>query len=477
MDCQSYWPIITCPTLFLEAANDFNAPFDLVTQAMALQATNVPQVLAFTAHRNHQFDTAAYASRVLWQKAYLTDGFNFPPRSEAHLELTQPDGIPIFKVWPDDSTTNTIVDVDIYYGLERNSLIRFWRDAQAVETNGHWEAPCPIYDLDEMVAALAVVTYDTGFDFDMPAGYTSPTRFFSVASEVSTIYPPDLANNGVQETEVKERVIDDFARGYHDWYQFADRSWTRKLRDPSWRGPSGGELAFEVVTTTAGNWLGIQLITEFWNSTDANTYSAFAHLPSPGTSSVSLSLSAFTNGQGAALTTWEEVNQLGLMPGRVLNGSLPAWTGATAVYSNLHWASGNYLPEEEFARWMAGFGPRGTNAATDADVEGDGFYNLFEYGVGSSPISGAHSGLPTIGNTHGAGFQGLEYVYRRRIDAAARGLTYYVQSDTNLMASTWSTNNTEETGAGVIDGEFESVTNRIAGGDLTLGRLKIIMED
>jgi dienelactone hydrolase len=479
VDARNYWPAITCPTLFLEAANDFNAPFDNLTKVMSLQDTNVPQVIAFVPHLNHRFDTASYASRVLWHKAWLTGGFDFPPRSKAEIDFTGSDGIPRFRVWPDNSTSNAIVGVEFFYSIMNGSLTRFWRNAQGIQTNGCWEAPCPIYDVNEMFVALAVVTYDAGFDLAMPIGYTSPTRYFNVASEVSTVYPPDLANNGVQQTEVKERLIDDFARGYKDWFSLGlFEYWTRKLGDPSWRGPAGGSLAMAVNTMAAGNWLGVQLITKQWNGTDETTYSATVPVPVSGVNNVALPVSAFTNRLGAALTTWEEVNQLGLMAGNRINSNLPAWSGATPTFSNLNWSGGNYRKDEEFKRWGAGYGLRGNNAAPGFDVEPDGSDNLFEYAIGGSPVAeDSNTLLPWMRMPPSAEFQGMEYVYRRRRDAAARGLTYAVQGASNLVADSWSTNGVSEIGSGILDAEFESVTNRIPGDQAAYGRLKVTVSE
>ena len=479
VDARNYWPDITCPTLFLDASNDFNAPFDNLTKVMSLQDTNVPQIIAFVPHVSHRFDTASYASRVLWQKAWLTGGFDFPPRSKADLDFTGPDGIPRFRVWPDNSTSNAIVGVEYFYSIMNDSLTRFWRNAQGVQTNGYWEAPCPVYDVNEMIVALAVVTYDAGFDLAMPIGYTSPTRYFIVASEVSTVVPPDLVNNGVQQTEVKERLIDDFARGYKDWFSPGGfEYWTRKLGDPSWRGPAGGNLAMAVNTTAAGNWLGVQLITKQWNPTDATTYSATVPVPVSGVNNVEIPVSAFTNRLGAALTTWEEVNQLGLMAGRRINSNLPAWSGTTPTFSNLNWSGGNYPPGEEYANWMASFGIRGTNAVPTHDILGEGNANLMKYALGISPHASDEPELfPALGHQSGGPAQGLDYVYRRRRDAAERGLTYTVQTASNLAENLWTTNGAQEIGFGIVDANYESVTNRISGGAFSASRLKVELNE
>ena len=347
---ESYWPHITCPLLFHEAANDYNAPFDLVTRAMALQPTNVSQRLAISPHFNHRVGTPSYAAKVLWQKTHLAGGFDFPETAQAELDLTQSDGIPRFRVWPDTSTSATIESVDIYYGIERDSRIRFWRDAGAVQAGGYWEATCPVYDTNEMFVAVGIVTYGIDFDLAMPPGLVSPTRSFAVASEVTTVYPVDLASNGVVATATQQQQIDDFTRGYHDWYSLDQTNphhwqhWTRKVGDPSWRGRDGTELAMDVETTAPGNSLGITLITEQWGGGDANTYSAVVSLPVSGTNSISVAVGAFTNGLGAALTTWEEANQLALRPGDKVDDGLANWSGDTPTFSDLRWEGGPYAP-------------------------------------------------------------------------------------------------------------------------------------
>jgi dienelactone hydrolase len=348
VDPQAYWPLITCPTLFLQAFNDYNAPFDLVVKGMRLQSKTVEQRLAIAPHFNHRFETKSYAALVLWQKAHLTGTFDFPNTAWAELDLNEPYKTPVFRVWPDENTSNAVVGVDIYYGYDRDPRTRFWRDAQAVKTNGHWEAQCGIYNLDEPLYAVAIVTYEINFDLAMPTGYQNPTREFSVASVVRTAYPPTAKLYGVQAAETRNRLIDDFSRGWHDWYLLNDgiptlwQYWTRKLNDPSWVGPINSDLAVEVVTTT-NNTLGIKLVTT-WNETSASTYITTVPLI-PGINHVTLSASAFTNSLGSGLSGWDEIKLLGLMPGNKAasdNPSLSAWQGAIPVFSDLHWEGGTY---------------------------------------------------------------------------------------------------------------------------------------
>ena len=443
-DPQSYWPDITCPTLFLEASNDFNAPFDLVTKAMALQNPAVTHRLAVAPHFNHRFDSAAYAARVLWQKANLTGSFDFPPTSVAKLDLNQNNGIPLFSVWPDASTAHSILSVDIYYGYDRDPLTRFWRDAVAAETSpGLWQARCPVNDTNEPLVAFALVTYDCGFDLAMPAGFTSPTRLFSVASEVKTVYPPELANHAVRATETKLRKIDDFSRGYHDWFILNAghptlfEFWTRKLNDPTWKGNANSRLSFDVATTAAGNSLGVTLQAVQWNSTPSTEYHAIVALNAAGGHAVSLQVSDFTNGLNEPLTSWDKVNQLRLSAGRLVDGAQADWAGAGPAFSNLRWEGGSY--PEDFTTsqgtpnlWLYQHGlvVEGDFETADlGDHDSDGRKNWEEYQAGTDPNNPASAfritSLSRVENQHVLEWQ------------AVAGKTYAVWFSEDLTAPNW----------------------------------------
>ena len=138
---QAYWPHVSAPVMFLNGSNDFNAPFDLATKSLSIHEIGLDDVspeniLVSDPHYNHRVTDEALASRVLWMRHHLKGDVEFPGISDSELELTTADGIPVFKVTPDTSTSLGIESVDIYYGIERDSRTRFWRDAGAVDS-GH----------------------------------------------------------------------------------------------------------------------------------------------------------------------------------------------------------------------------------------------------------------------------------------------------------------------------------------------------
>ena len=107
--------------------------------------------------------------------------------------------------------------------------------------------------------------------------------------------------------------------------------------------------------------------------------------------------------------------------------------------------------------------------------DNDDLVNLLEYAFGGDPKNGADVGIHPALNLTPDGTP--SYVFRRRIDHAARGLVYTVQSATNMVnGAAWTTNGCVETGRAPIDAEFERVTNRLLTGDAVFGRLRVGIE-
>ncbi|MDF7809160.1 sulfatase [Pontiellaceae bacterium B12219] len=103
----------------------------------------------------------------------------------------------------------------------------------------------------------------------------------------------------------------------------------------------------------------------------------------------------------------------------------------------------------------------GVNDAYTDDPDEDGMVNLVEYAMGAnSLVNDTAEFRPYVSSTQQNGTNYLNLIYRRRIDAAERGLDYQVGSSTNLVVPL--TNGTEEARSGIfLDGGFEMITNRI----------------
>jgi dienelactone hydrolase len=248
---QSYLARIRCPILYLSATNDFNAPMDFVEQGMAL-VPHENKRTTYAPHLNHRFTPETEIARPLWFDTQLQKRFQFPQSPAAELILNRDTGIPVFRVSPD--TSRPIERVDVYYGYERDPRNRFWADGRATEKEGVREAECPVFDLGEPLFAFANVYYRLS---KRERREGDPETFALSVSRAA--YPDALRDEKVKATEEPRRLIDDFARGFQDWYTLNANNqhhWllsTRKLADPRWEAPRDAKLSFEIEPTEAGN--------------------------------------------------------------------------------------------------------------------------------------------------------------------------------------------------------------------------------
>ncbi|MHC4251841.1 MAG: hypothetical protein ACYS9X_22200 [Planctomycetota bacterium] len=191
------------------------------------------------------------------------------------------------------------------------------------------------------------------------------TRSLTVSSEYRVALPDDLARAGVKATGRASRIIDDFARSFHDWYRldWTNRhQWqyvTRKPVDYRWMGPKGGRLSFEIAPTEAGNVLGVVITTNEWrggyNKRPREEYRARVVLERAGRQRVELPCADFKlagNARNAAggkrsLEDWDEITQLGFRPGKRVfteDKSLGEWRGDPPALGDLKWVGGTYGP-------------------------------------------------------------------------------------------------------------------------------------
>ncbi len=296
-------------------------------------------------HLNHRFTPEAEVARPLWLDAHLQRRLPFPQSPEAELVLTGEDGIPVYRVKPD--TSRPIEKVHIYYGYERDPRNRFWTDARATTQEGVWEAPCPLLDLEEPLFAFANVHYKLA-EHERQSG--DPNHF--ILSVADAAYPEELQAAKVKATEGVHREMDDFSRGFHDWYTLNIQNphhWlisTRKLVDPRWEAPRGAALSLEIETTHANNILSVELKTDTWRSytgRKAETWSALVSLNKTGRQKVELSTRDFTNASGESMSDWYGITELIFQAGGKSKHSptpIQPWEGEVPQFHDLRWVDG-----------------------------------------------------------------------------------------------------------------------------------------
>ncbi len=362
---NAYIPRISCPVLWLSPTNDFNANID----NMAWNWRNVPDErlrFSIAPHLNHRHTSEHTLTDYLWFEEHLKGAaFKMPATPKIALNLTSPDGIPRVSVTPDNS--QRVQRVDIYYSHDPHALTRFWRDARAVKSDAQWQAECPVMSLDQPLFVFANVAYETPPNYRaiplMPGDGNSET--FAISSRVLAAGPAQLQAAKVKPTDKPERLVDDGARGWHDWYRL---SWghaslwtaaTRKLKDAKWRGPDGATLHFETQCETDN-----QLVLTF----NCNAWGAFAPgkpavdytvlkplKGSPDWQEVNVHLSELVANDPkitTPLANWQTVTEFSHSPkgeivkdGQKVSISGKPWKGQPAI-RNLRWEGGAYSQQK-----------------------------------------------------------------------------------------------------------------------------------
>lgn len=247
-------------------------------------------------------------------------------------------------------------------------------------------------------------------------------------------------------------------------------------------GPAGtGSLFLDGGTLTTTNFL-------LGGSGTAECRLAGGELVIQGTSNDSVQISNSVLQLEKALIQWSHPNVTDWITNAVSTGAI-AWSNGLAhgTYSSngfdgaitngdsvLYWDNlDNGSPFSRSAIWVeqrptpyemwaSGYGLFGRDAEVSANPDSDAMPNLIEYGLGGNPTNDLDPGvLPCFGRMDTDGTNAFEYVYRRRRDAAARGLTYFLELNPDLVAGTWTNDGYSVVGTGAINTDFEAVTNRV----------------
>ena len=344
MGYQFYAPRITAPLLHLGASNDFHGQMDATYATGARVNKKVAQRFVFAPHFNHRFNKEQQVARILWMDQHLKGGLKLPETPASELELKS---VPILRVVPAKGLP--VKRVDIYYSVDPDARSRFWRDAQAKQNDNTWSAKLPLMDLNQPLFAFANVYYQLPKPAALPRNATSDE--VCISSLFHEAKPATLKAAGVKAAGGPERVINDFKRGFHDWYTINGnhrplwQHWTRKVTDPKWRGPKGAKLAL-TIQSDQPNVLGIVLHENTWRHYRGKkrTYVAEVKLKGGKGETVTLDLGDFKNvTDDVLLKSWDELDELGLVAKATIRGAKPIevaadpWQGPKPVFKRLEW--------------------------------------------------------------------------------------------------------------------------------------------
>jgi hypothetical protein len=305
---------------------------------------SVPQRFVFAPHFNHRFGQEQQVARLLWLDQHLKGGLKLPATPTSELDLKQ---VPVLRVTPTEGLP--IKRVDIFYSVDADPRARFWRDAGAEQNGKIWSAKLPMMDLKQPLFAFANVFYQLPKPAALPRNQTVDE--VCISSLFHEAKPKALKAAGAKISGKRELVIDDFTRGFHDWFTINGNNrplwqhWTRKVTDPKWRGPDGAVLAL-TIQSQKPNVLAFVLKENAWRGYRGKerVYVAEARLKGGAVETVRLGLSDFKSPtDGASPKSWAEMDQLGICakyevrrPKRRVLAAEP-WRGEQPVFKRLEW--------------------------------------------------------------------------------------------------------------------------------------------
>ncbi len=348
---ESYAPLIKCPLLHRSATNDFHGWMDDVYRTDAL-IQNQPVQHAWSPHLNHRLTPEVAVGMPLWFDHFLQGGPALPETPMSLLLIDTVSGVPQFVVTRE--STLPVARCDIYYSVEPDPRARFWRSAQVVRQEGIFTADLPMETLERPLFAFANVSYTLPEAVTLKhlPGYTEPIREVCLSTALHSATVEELRMAKVRVTEKSSLLLDDFSRGWQDWYRLNPgnrdhwQNWTRKVIDPKWRGPDHAELRI-TLQMSQENSLTVSVIENERRglSTKQRTYVCSKTLPGASDpQTVVLQLSDFQRDDGVALSSWSHLSELGLT---ATNPELPVarvprWNGPLPEFKRLEW----YLPTD-----------------------------------------------------------------------------------------------------------------------------------
>jgi hypothetical protein len=286
----------------------------------------------------------------LWFDHFLKGGPALPDTPRSEVVLNTADHVPQVRVRPAEHTW-PVARCEIYYSLDADPRARFWRSADAVREGAAFTAKLPLPSTDAPVFVFANVlhTLPAPESLKMP-GLPPEICEVCLSSTLHTVSPEQLRAAEVRATDTPRTLLDDFSRGWRDWYRLNAgnrdhwQNWTRKVTDPMWRGRAGAKLAL-TLKVAEDNRMTVVLEENEWRSYRGprRTYVRELELHgSPDAQTFTLDVADFKNtADGAPLKSWSQLDQLGLCAyhggGKGAPAQVRSWKGKEIEFLRLEW--------------------------------------------------------------------------------------------------------------------------------------------
>jgi len=209
MDPSSYWPLVTCPVMFLSSSNDFNGAFDRMYKGME-SVKHKNWRISTNIHENHWPSAEQWVLLEMWFDQHLKAiNQNIPKTPASTFDVNGKSAH--FMVTPDNST-GTLIETEIYYSYDPNPITRFWHRAQAKMSGKSLFASFPVYE-KLPIYAYALCRYKLDKERYTMSGKTSTYTVNSLLQSHAPVHI-DLAElKKLQSTA----TVEDFKYGLQDW--------------------------------------------------------------------------------------------------------------------------------------------------------------------------------------------------------------------------------------------------------------------
>ena len=242
---ESYVPLITAATLFLNGSNDHHGGHERGLESFKRFKPGVPWAFAIQVRGHHDTEKVGQDAKLWLEKHVLGKQIAWPDHPRANLALA-PDGVPQLVVEP--ASPDRVRKVEIFYALKNPcSFNRSWRDATAVRQGDRWVGPLPVLNVDDYLFAYANITYDDTIVLSTDFNAAIPSRLGAAKAtdKASDVIASSSYGAWTNVAEVEG------PRGIKGFRSTDNRrgSGTEQLYDPKWRAPAGASLALKFYCT------------------------------------------------------------------------------------------------------------------------------------------------------------------------------------------------------------------------------------